>query len=124
MAAETLQLPPLDVSEMSEQPGKGLTGMVKGHSIEILGRRQAEAVGHGTSLPPHAAGLECVILIDGVLAALYRFRDPHRASKAPRGAPERRRRMALSMIGMLIAFGGHLPPVAGAVFQDVILPRF
>ena len=28
--------------------------------------------------------------------------------------------MALSMAGMLIAFGGLLPPVAGAVFQEVI----
>jgi cation transport ATPase len=27
--------------------------------------------------------------------------------------------MALSIVGMLIAFGGHLPPVAGAVFQEV-----
>ena len=28
--------------------------------------------------------------------------------------------MALSIVGMLIAFGGWLPPVAGAVFQEVI----
>ena len=28
--------------------------------------------------------------------------------------------MALSVAGMLIAFGGWLPPVAGAVFQEVI----
>jgi cation transport ATPase len=28
--------------------------------------------------------------------------------------------MALSVGGMLIAFGGWLPPVAGAVFQEVI----
>jgi heavy metal translocating P-type ATPase len=74
-AAEALQLPLLDVVEMSEQPGTGLTGTVNAHRIEILGRRQAEAAGHGDALPPQAAGLECVILIDGVVAALYRFRD-------------------------------------------------
>jgi cation transport ATPase len=28
--------------------------------------------------------------------------------------------MALSVAGMLLAFGGFLPPVAGAVFQEVI----
>ena len=28
--------------------------------------------------------------------------------------------MALSVVGMFIAFGGWLPPVAGAVFQEVI----
>ena len=28
--------------------------------------------------------------------------------------------MALSIVGMFIAFGGGLPPVAGAVFQEVI----
>lgn len=28
--------------------------------------------------------------------------------------------MALSMIGMLVAAAGHLPPVAGAVAQEII----
>jgi cation transport ATPase len=28
--------------------------------------------------------------------------------------------MALSVVGMVIAFGGLLPPVGGAVFQEVI----
>jgi cation transport ATPase len=28
--------------------------------------------------------------------------------------------MALSVVGMFIAFGGWLPPVGGAVFQEVI----
>ena len=74
-AAEALQLPLLDVAEMSEQPGTGLTGTVNGHRIEIVGRRQAEAGGQSEALPPQVAGLECVILIDGVVAALYRFRD-------------------------------------------------
>jgi heavy metal translocating P-type ATPase len=235
-AADALELAPLDVTEMSEQPGKGLTGTVTGHSIEVIGRRQAAAEGQGAQLPPQAAGLECVILIDGAFAALYRFRDVARedsrsfiAHLAPlhrfdrvllvsgdresevrylaervgitevhaEQSPEqkvaitraemqraptlfigdgindapalaaatvgvafghqtdiaaeaagavvmdtalervdellhiarRMRRvalqsavggMALSIVGMLIAFGGHLPPVAGAVFQEVI----
>jgi cation transport ATPase len=28
--------------------------------------------------------------------------------------------MALSIVGMLIAFSGSLPPVGGAIFQEVI----
>jgi len=28
--------------------------------------------------------------------------------------------MALSIVGMLFAFGGYLPPVAGAVLQEAI----
>jgi len=28
--------------------------------------------------------------------------------------------MAMSMVGMLIAFGGWLPPVGGAIFQEII----
>jgi cation transport ATPase len=28
--------------------------------------------------------------------------------------------MALSIVGMFVAFGGWLPPVGGAVFQEVI----
>jgi len=74
-AAEALQLPLLDVAEMSEQPGTGLTGTVNARRIQIVGRRQAEAVGQNQALPLQVAGLECVILIDGVVAALYRFRD-------------------------------------------------
>jgi len=235
-AAEALKLPPLDVIEMSEEPGKGLTGTVAGRHLQIMGRRQAEAAGQGPLLPPQAAGLECVILIDGTLAAFYRFRDVARedsrtfiahlrplhrfervllvsgdresevrylaehvgitevhAEQSPEQKVEitraeveraptlfvgdgindapalaaatvgvafghqtdiaaeaagavvmdsalervdellhiagRMRRvalqsavggMALSVLGMLVAFGGHLPPVGGAVFQEVI----
>jgi P-type E1-E2 ATPase len=43
--------------------------------VWIIGRRQAEARGLGASLPPIAAGLECVMLIGGQYAATYRFRD-------------------------------------------------
>ena len=34
--------------------------------------------------------------------------------------PERHRRPRLSMLGMAVAAAGYLPPVAGAVFQEVI----
>jgi heavy metal translocating P-type ATPase len=79
-----------DATALRESPGQGLEGVVEGRTVRILGRRQAEAAGVGAALPPIAAGLECVVLLDGALAATYRFRD------APR--PDSR------------AFIGHLAP--------------
>jgi heavy metal translocating P-type ATPase len=79
-----------DATALRESPGQGLGGVVEGRTVRILGRRQAEAAGVGAALPPTAAGLECVVLLDGALAATYRFRD------APR--PDSR------------AFIGHLAP--------------
>lgn len=79
-----------DATALRESPGQGLEGMVEGRTVRILGRRQAAAAGVGAALPPIAAGLECVVLLDGALAATYRFRD------APR--PDSR------------AFIGHLAP--------------
>jgi heavy metal translocating P-type ATPase len=235
-AARDSGLPLLDVVEISERPGEGLGGVVGAHRVLIHGRRQAEAAGMGPLLPPPGAGLECVIVVDGALAGVYRFRDVARedsrsfvghlgrrhrfdrillvsgdresevrylaehvgisavhAGQSPEekvaitraemeraptlfigdginDAPalaaatvglafghqteiateaagavvmdtslkrvdeffhiaRRMRRialqsaiggMALSVVGMLIAFGGHLPPVAGAVFQEII----
>ncbi len=89
-AAAREQLALADASALREPPGQGLEGTVEGRSVRVLGRRQAEEAGLGAALPPIAAGLECVVLVDGALAATYRFRD------APR--PDSR------------AFIGHLAP--------------
>lgn len=77
-AAEQQQLALVDASEVRERPGEGLEGTVDGRQVRIIGRRQAEAAGHGGALPPVAAGLECVILLDGRYAATYRFHDAPR----------------------------------------------
>ena len=68
-----------DASEVRERPGEGLEGTVAGTVVRVLGRRQAEQAGFGADLPALASGLECVVLIDGRLAATYRFRDAPRA---------------------------------------------
>jgi heavy metal translocating P-type ATPase len=65
-------------TEVRERPGEGLEGEVAGHHVRIVGRRQAEAAGHATFLPPVSPGLECVILVDGRYAATYRFHDAPR----------------------------------------------
>jgi heavy metal translocating P-type ATPase len=77
-AAQQQHLIVPEPSEVRERPGEGLEGEVEGHHVRIVGRRQAEAAGHGTFLPPVSAGLECVILVDGRYAATYRFHDAPR----------------------------------------------
>lgn len=74
-AADGLRL--LEASEVGEQPGKGLTGVVAGRAIRVTGRTKLEAAEPETArlLPPTAGGLECVVLIDGRLAGTARFRD-------------------------------------------------
>ena len=77
-AARALDVELLEPSEIRERPGQGLDGCVDGVGVHIIGRRQAEAIGYVTALPPAGDGLECVVLVDGHYAALYRFRDAAR----------------------------------------------
>jgi heavy metal translocating P-type ATPase len=87
-----------EAASISEPPGAGLTGRVAGHDVLITGRKALAAMlplppgegrGEGAlrplpqregleNLPPHAGGLECVILIDGRYAATFRFHDEPR----------------------------------------------
>jgi heavy metal translocating P-type ATPase len=78
-AAREAHLELVDANEMRERPGEGLEGLVDGRHVRVIGRRQAEMMGHGSLLPPVSAGLECVILLDGRYAATYRFHDAPRA---------------------------------------------
>jgi len=62
--------------EISERPGEGLRGIVAGGRVQITGRDKA--TGQGYALPPVAAGLECLVFLDGAYAATFRFRDTAR----------------------------------------------
>ncbi|MEZ5292618.1 MAG: heavy metal translocating P-type ATPase [Vicinamibacterales bacterium] len=98
-AAATARLVLADATALRETPGQGLEGVVEGRQVRIVGRRQAEAAGHGAGLPPHAEGLECVVLVDGSVAATYRFRDAARAdSRAFIGHLSRRHRLTRLLI--------------------------
>jgi heavy metal translocating P-type ATPase len=77
-AARQAHLALVDAVEVGERPGEGLAGRVDGRHVRVIGRRQAETMGHGGALPPIASGLECVVLIDGRYAATYRFHDAPR----------------------------------------------
>ena len=63
-------------SEISEPPGQGLRGIIDHKEIVLTGRgrlRQPDL-----TIPPIRPGLECVVLINGRVAAVLRFRDEPR----------------------------------------------
>lgn len=61
---------------VSEKPGDGLRGAVAGRRVRITGRHAPDVPRE--ALPPVEAGLECVVLVDDRLAALFRFQDTPR----------------------------------------------
>jgi heavy metal translocating P-type ATPase len=73
-AAEKDHLALQTVTRVSETPGHGLGGTVGGRKVLITGRGKASGLG----LPPVSGGLECIIVIDGAYAALFRFHDAPR----------------------------------------------
>lgn len=73
-------VPPSEASQISEPPGQGLTGTVNGRTVQVTSRNRLAASRPAVIalLPPVATGLECVVLVDDVYAATYRFRDEPR----------------------------------------------
>jgi heavy metal translocating P-type ATPase len=67
-------------TDVGEQPGQGLRGMVSGHHVQITSRNKlmAQHVAGSDQLAPIAGGLECVVAIDQRYAAALRFRDAPR----------------------------------------------
>lgn len=74
----------LTPANVTEVPGHGLRGSVNGKDVHITGRGKAEAVyGPLPHLPAAASGLECLVFIDGVLAAALRFQDEPKQESSP-----------------------------------------
>lgn len=71
----------IDAQQISEHKGTGLRGIVNKHEIILTSRKHLGTFGLEKDITflPQGTGLECVILIDGQLAAHYRFRDSPRA---------------------------------------------
>jgi heavy metal translocating P-type ATPase len=70
-----------EATEVGEEPGHGLRGIVSDHELQVTSRNKllAQKVTGADQLPPVAGGLECVVVIDGKYAAALRFRDAPRA---------------------------------------------
>lgn len=82
--AEQRKISLLTPKNVTEVPGHGLRGAVSGKDVHITGRGKAEAVyGPLPHLPAAASGLECLVFIDGVLAAALRFQDEPKQESSP-----------------------------------------
>jgi heavy metal translocating P-type ATPase len=78
----------LEVEELAEKPGRGLTGRVQrlngdaaAHDVAITSRQKLPLVDPAgvDRLPAAVGGLECVVVVDGATEAMLRFRDAPRA---------------------------------------------
>jgi len=79
-AARRRNLPLQEVAHMAETPGQGMQGTVDGASVTITGRTVLPPA-LATAVPPQQGGLECLVLLDGGYAGLFRFHDePRRES--------------------------------------------
>jgi heavy metal translocating P-type ATPase len=83
--ADERRIVPLEATEVSEPPGRGLTGIVAGRRLTVTNRKtrlaqHPEDAGH---LPPAAAGMECLVTVDDAYAGAFRFRDRPRRESAP-----------------------------------------
>lgn len=75
-AAKKENLSLLKVENISEKAGEGLSGKINGQTIVVTNRHNAVFhQDHVTTLPEIQRGLECVIVIDHVIAAIFQFRD-------------------------------------------------
>jgi heavy metal translocating P-type ATPase len=83
-SAEAAGIPLQEVIEISEPPGQGMRGTVRGHTVRITSRGAlAKAPVQGfDQIPAHAGGLECFVVIDERYAATYWFRDEPRVEGA------------------------------------------
>jgi heavy metal translocating P-type ATPase len=75
--ARAAGLPSQEADSIAERPGEGLRGTVAGRTIQVTSRKMlvTQQPSLDGELPPPAAGLECVVLIDGRYAATLRFHD-------------------------------------------------
>lgn len=80
-AAKAKGLTLTDALDVSEAPGQGMRGGVRGQQVRVISRNQAasQKVPGIEQITPVESGLECVALINERYAATYRFHDAPRA---------------------------------------------
>jgi heavy metal translocating P-type ATPase len=70
-----------DVTEVRENPGEGLEGIVEGTPVRITGRGKVDSSLY--ALPPVESGLECLVFAGGEYAGAFRFHDTPRHDTKP-----------------------------------------
>ena len=85
-AAGKQNLKLLEASAISEPPGQGMRGTVQGRTVLVTSRTKLAnpelrdlVKWNPDELPQTFSGLECVVAVDNVLAAVYQFRDAPRS---------------------------------------------
>lgn len=80
-AAQKADLTLLDSINVSEEPGKGLHGLINKHSIQITGRKKLleNLPQYANLLPTASPGLECIVILDNEYAASLHFHDAPRS---------------------------------------------
>ncbi len=74
----------VEVKQICEPKGEGLRGIASGKEIMLTSRKQLTKLGlDKINLLPKGTGLECMVVIDGQLAAYYRFHDRPRKESKP-----------------------------------------
>lgn len=74
--AERKQLVMLDADEVSEKAGQGLTAQMAGAEFAVIGKKQFRGEEKLPELP--RGHLECLLLRDSKLAAVFQFFDAPR----------------------------------------------
>ncbi|HHF7368344.1 TPA: heavy metal translocating P-type ATPase [Legionella bozemanae] len=79
-AAEKECIALLETSNVSEIPGQGLQGTIHNQKIHITGRKKLLKIHpeFKSTLPNEKSGLECIVIIDNIVAATLNFHDPAR----------------------------------------------
>lgn len=81
-AAEEEDVPLTNPQQVSESPGRGLTGHLENHVVTLTSRSKLPShLAH--QLTDVTAGMECVLVIDDELAGLMHFRDQPRHESKP-----------------------------------------
>jgi heavy metal translocating P-type ATPase len=80
-AARDVKIVFSDVTEVRENPGEGLVGVVGERRVRITGRSKVNPILY--ALPPVTAGLECLVFVDEHYAGAFRFHDAPRHDTKP-----------------------------------------
>jgi P-type E1-E2 ATPase len=79
-AAQEKSLQLLDPTSVTEPAGKGMSGDVNGKHVSLVGRKTVKELyaDQAAQIPPAEGGLECIMMLDGRFASLFRMRDEPR----------------------------------------------
>ena len=73
---------PSEAEEVGEKPGEGLSGKILGKTVLITSRKKMAALVAAMQLPA-LSGLECLVVVEGVLAGIIQFHDEPRKDSLP-----------------------------------------